>query len=86
MNKKDTEDRATRLAYRNALISALFFELTNHEGYSFMDAYAFLSQFFGINDRQFRKILLQNVKVALSADDLTKLAVILQRISENKAY
>ena len=81
MRVKDTADRAARLAQRNALISVLFYELTNHEGYSFMDAYAFLSEIFGINDRQLRKILLQNVKVALSADKLTKLAVLLQRIS-----
>ena len=37
MNKKDTEDRATRLAYRNALISALFFEL--YEPYKYWDPF-----------------------------------------------
>ncbi len=41
-----------------------------------------LGFFFGLNDRQLRKILLLKPKVALSADDLAKLAVILQRLSE----
>ena len=81
--KKYTEDRAARLARRNALIAALFYELTNAEKLSFMDAYCFLSNIFGINDRQLRKILLQKSKVALSADDLTKLAVLLHRISKS---
>ena len=83
MNNK--EDRAQRLAQRNSLIQALFFELTNREGYSFSQTYIFLGKFFGINDRQIRKILLQKTKVALSADDLMKLAVLLQRISSSEA-
>ena len=82
MKTTDSTDRAQRLAKRNALIKAIFAELTTHEGYSFMQAYIFLGWIFGINDRQLRKILLQKSKVALSADNLTKLAVILQRISE----
>ena len=73
-----------RLAKRNALISGLFYELTTHEGCSFGQAYIFLGRIFGINDRQIRKILLEKQKVALSADDLTKLAVLLHRISERK--
>lgn len=81
MHTKDTTDRDRRLAGRNALIQAIFAELTTHDGLSFMQAYVFLGTIFGINDRQIRKILLQKTKVALSADDLTKLVVILQRIS-----
>ena len=81
MKKYENDDRAQRLAKRNTLIKAIFGELTTHEGYSFGDAYIFLGQFFGINDRQIRKILLQKTKVALSADDLEKFAVILQRLS-----
>ena len=81
MKTEDKDDRAQRLDKRNSLIKALFNELTNHEGYSFGMEYIFLGQVFGINDRQIRKILLQKQKVALSADDLTKLAVILHRIS-----
>ena len=77
---KDTIDRALRLAKRNALISAIFYELTNHEGFGFMQAYLFLEDIFGIDERQIRKIVRQNVKVELSSANLTKLAVILQRI------
>ena len=80
--KKDTIDRAWRLAKRNALISAIFYELTNKEGFGFMQAYLFLEDIFGIDERQIRKILRQNSKVELSSADLTKLAVILQRISK----
>ena len=81
MKNKDFIDRAQRLDKRNALIKIIFEELTIHEGYSFGHAYIFLGNIFGINDRQIRKILLQKQKVALSADDVTKLAVILHRIS-----
>jgi hypothetical protein len=77
---KDTIDRALRLDKRNALISAIFYELTNHEGFGFMQAYLFLEDIFGIDERQIRKIVRQNVKVELSSANLTKLAVILQRI------
>jgi len=78
--KTDTIDRALRLAKRNALISAIFYELTNHEGLGFMQAYLFLEDIFGIDERQIRKIVRQNAKVELSSDNLRKLAVILQRL------
>jgi len=64
------------------LIQGVFYELTATENYSFSQAYIMLGFFFGLNDRQLRKILLLKPKVALSADDLAKLAVILQRLSE----
>ena len=79
--KKDATDRALRLTKRNALISTIFYELTNKEGFGFMQAYLFLEEIFGIDERQIRKIIRQNAKVELSSDNLTKLAVILQRIS-----
>lgn len=79
--KKDATDRALRLTKRNALISTVFYELTNQEGFGFMQAYVFLEEIFGIDERQIRKIIRQNAKVELSSDNLTKLAVILQRIS-----
>lgn len=78
---KNTDDRAKRLAKRNALISAIFTELTTRQNHSFGQAYIFIGNVFGINDRQIRKILLQKPKVALSADDLAKLLVILHQIS-----
>ena len=83
MNTKDRDERALRLAKRNALISALFFELTTHEGFSFMQAYLFLEGIFGLNDCQQRRILRQKSKVVLSTDDLAKLAVLLHRISNS---
>ena len=79
--KKDATNRALRLTKRNALISTIFYELTNQEGFGFMQAYVFLEEIFGIDERQIRKIIRQNAKVELSSDNLTKLAVILHRIS-----
>ena len=79
--KKDATNRVLRLTKRNALISTIFYELTNQEGFGFMQAYVFLEEIFGIDERQIRKIIRQNAKVELSSDNLTKLAVILQRIS-----
>ena len=77
MKTKDSTARTMRLAKRNALISALFYELTNHEGFSFMQAYMFLEGFFGIDERQIRKILRQKSKVELSSTNVTKFAVLL---------
>ncbi|MBR6167912.1 MAG: hypothetical protein IKQ50_05740 [Paludibacteraceae bacterium] len=79
--KKDSTDRALRLTKRNALISTIFYELINNEGFGFMQAYVFLEEIFGIDERQIRKIIRQNAKVELSSDNLAKLAVLLQRIS-----
>ena len=42
--KKDATDRALRLTKRNALISNIFYELTNNEGFGFMQAYVFLEE------------------------------------------
>ena len=83
--KKDATNRALRLTKRNALISTIFYELTNQEGFGFMQAYVFLEEIFGIDERQIRKIIRQNAKVELSSDNLTKLAVILQRISKKES-
>jgi len=80
---KNTDERTMRLAKRNALIFAIFYELTTREGYSFMQAYLFLEGIFGLNDCQIRRILRLKSKVVLSTDDLTKLAVILHRLSKS---
>ncbi len=84
MKTKDTTDRTQRLARRNSLIRMIFHELIIQEKYSYGASYIFLGRFFGLNDRQIRKILLQKDEVALSADDLSKFSVILQRFSEEK--
>ena len=84
MQTKDHQERTMRLAKRNSLISALFFELTTHEDFSFMQAYDFLEGIFGLNDCQIRRILHQKSKVVLSTADLTKLAVLLQRLSKKR--
>ena len=49
---KNYQDRAMRLAHRNGLIQALFFELITHDGLSFTESYVFLETFFGIDERQ----------------------------------
>ena len=60
--KKDATNRALRLTKRNALISTVFYELTNQEGFGFMQAYVFLEEIFGIDERQIRKIIRQIAK------------------------
>ena len=86
MKTKDSTARTMRLAKCNALISALFYELTSQENYCFMEAYTFLGQFFGLNDCQIRRILRQKSKVVLSTANVTKFAVLLSsetaRLSE----
>ena len=64
----------------------IFQELIIREKFSFGSAYIFLGRFFGLNDRQIRKILLQKDEVALSADDLSLFSVILQRFSEEGRF
>lgn len=81
MKTKDSSARMMRLAQRNALITALFYELTSQENYCFMEAYTFLGQFFGLNDCQIRRILRQKSKVVLSTANVTKFAVLLQSLT-----
>ena len=81
MKTKDSSARMMRLAQRNALITALFYELTTREGESFMQAYVFLETIFGIDGRQIRKILCQKSKVELSSTNVTKFAVLLQSLT-----
>ena len=81
---KEISCRAQRIDYRNALIKALFLHLTANEKYSFLDAYVFLEKIFGIDERQIRKIVRSPQKVELSSDNLSKFAVILQRLSKGR--
>ncbi len=79
--KKEISCRAQRLDYRNALVEALFLHLTVDEKYSFLDVYVFLEKIFGIDERQIRKIVRSPQKVELSSENLSKFAVILQKIT-----
>ena len=81
METKDKQDEAQRHAQRDALIHSVFIELVYREGYSVMDAYIFLGRIWGLGERKLQQIVGQPNKYALSADDLTKLAVLLHRIS-----
>ena len=85
MKTKDKQDEAQRHAQRNALIHAVFIELVHHEGYGVLDSYIFLGKIWGLGERKLQKIVGQSNEYALSADDLTKLAVILHRISKTTA-
>ena len=86
MKPKDKVDRAYRLGQRDALIRELFLELRN-ENESFMECYAFLGDVFGLGDSQLSRIINHpKNEFVLSTNQVRHLAVLLQRILENKKY
>lgn len=82
--KKNYDERAARLAKRDALIRALFHELSKEKNVPIMSHYIFLENIFGLSDRQIRTIIVQSDDfLEVVSDDLTKLAVLLQRLSKS---
>ena len=81
MKTKDKQDEEQRHAQRDALIHSVFIELVHREGCSVIEAYIFLGKIWGLGERKLQQIVGKSNEYALSADDLMKLAVILQRIS-----
>lgn len=85
METKNQEDRALRLAKRDALIRVLFKELCKDPNVAIMEHYIFLESIFGLSDRQIRTIISRpNAFLEVVSDDLTKLAVLLHRISKTR--
>ncbi|MBQ2176415.1 MAG: hypothetical protein II453_15580 [Alphaproteobacteria bacterium] len=85
MKTKDKQDEAQRHAQRNYLIKEVRNQLVSSFGYSYTDADIFIGRIWGLGERKIREIAGTKSFSALSADDLSKLAVILQRISKTTA-
>ena len=79
--EKDKQDEAQRHQQRNYLIKEVRNQLVSNLGYSYTDADIFIGRIWGLGERKIREIATSKSFSAVSADDLTKLAVILQRIS-----
>ena len=82
MKTKDKQDEAQRHAQRNYLIKEVRNQLVSYFGYSYTDADIFIGRIWGLGERKIREIAGTKSFSAVSADDLRKLAVLLQRISE----
>lgn len=77
MNNKDTQDEAQRHATRDYLINKVRSQLVSYFGYSYTDADIFIGSIWGLGERKIREIAISKSFSAVSADDLTKLAVLL---------
>ena len=78
---KDRQDETQRHAQRNYVIKEVRNQLVTNFGYSYTEADIFIGRIWGLGERKIREIAIAESFSAVSADDLTKLAVILQRIS-----
>ena len=81
MITKDKQDEAQRHQQRNYLIKEVRNQLVFHFGYSYTDADIFIGMIWGLGERKIREIAVSKSFSAVSADDIFKLVVILQRIS-----
>ena len=86
MKKNDKQDEAQRHAGRNAFIKAVFHELVYQENYPFECAYIFLGEIWGLGKTKLTDIVKSNDECSLSEYNLTKLAVILHRISKKQGW
>lgn len=82
MKTKDKQDEAQRHARRDAIIKAIFQQLVFHENYSYESAYIFIGEIWGFGRSKIIQIVNAKDECPLSGYNLTKLAVLLQRISE----
>lgn len=82
MKTKDKQDEAQRHARRDAIIRAVFHQLVYHENYSFECAYIFIGNIWGLGRSKIAQIVSAKDECPLSGYDLSKLAVILHRISK----
>ena len=85
MKTKDKQDEAQRHATRNYLINHVRNQLVLYFGYSYTDADIFIGRIWGLGERKIREIAISKSFSAVSADDLTKLVVILHRISTGES-
>lgn len=82
MKTKDKQDEAQRHAQRNYVVKEVRNQLVSYLGYSYTNADIFIGKIWGLGERKIREIVRSESFLAVSADDLSKLAVILQRISK----
>ncbi len=85
MKTKDKQDEAQRHAKRNYVVKEVRNQLVAEFGYSYTEADIFIGSIWGLGERKIREIVRYKSFSAVSADDLSKLAVILQRISKTTA-
>ena len=78
--QKDKQDEAQRHAQRNYVIKEVRNQLVTHQDFSFTEADIFIGRIWGLGERKIREIVSSESFSAVSADDLTKLSVILQQI------
>ncbi len=81
MKTKDKQDEQQRHARRDAIIRAVFHQLVYVENCSFEHAYIFIGDIWGLGRSKIAQIVKAKDECPLSGYDLTKLAVLLQRIS-----
>jgi len=77
---KDKQDEAQRHAQRNYVVQEVRNQFVSTFGDSYTNADIFIGKIWGLGERKIREIVKSESFSAVSADDLTKLAVILQRI------
>ena len=80
MKTKDKQDEAQRHAQRNYVIKEVRNQLVTYQGCSFTEADILIGRIWGVGDRKIREIVRSKSFLAVSAADLTKLAVSLQQI------
>ena len=84
MKTKDKQDEAQRHAQRNYVVKEVRNQLVSYLGYSYTNADIFIGKIWGLGERKIREIIRSESFLAVSADDLSKLALILQRISKER--
>jgi len=80
MKPRDKQEEAQRHAQRNYVIKEVRTQLVNVFDYSYTDADIFIGRIWGLGDRKIREIVSSESLLAVSADNLAKLAVILHRL------
>ena len=78
--QKDKQEEAQRHAQRNYVIREVRNSLVTDYECSYTEADIFIGRIWGLGERKIREIIRSESFSAVSAADLTKLAVILQRI------
>ena len=81
---KDKQDEAQRHTQRNFVVKEVRNQFVSIFGESYTNADIFIGKIWGLGDRKIREIVRSASFSAVSADDLMKLAVILQRILEKR--
>ena len=81
---KDKQDEAQRHAQRNYVVKEVRNQFVSIFGESYTNADIFIGKIWGLGERKIREIVKSESFSAVSADDLTKLAVTLQQILKER--